>query len=190
MILERNGLYDVRVTKISGNLTDNFNPQTKTVSLSESVFDSHSVAAIGVAAHEVGHALQYKNDYLPIKLRSIIIPIAKFSSTMLWPLVMLGLILNFAAMPGSIVGDIFLWSGIIVFGAAALLDFITLPCEFNASKRALQILEQAEILTPTETQGAKKVLSAAALTYVAALLNSILNLLRFVLVVLMHSRRD
>lgn len=190
LLLDCADLQNVDVIRVNGELTDYYDDRKKVVALSTSTHDSTSIAALGVAAHEVGHALQYKNNYLPIKLRSIIIPIAKFSSTMLWPLVMLGLILNFAAMPGSIIGDIFLWSGIIVFGAAALLDFITLPCEFNASKRALQILEQAEILTPTETQGAKKVLSAAALTYVAALLNSILNLLRFVLVVLMHSRRD
>lgn len=190
LLLDCAELQNVEVVRVNGQLTDYYDPKKKIVALSASNHDSNSIAALGVAAHEVGHALQYKTNYLPIKLRSIIIPITNISSTLLWPLVMLGLILNFAAMPGSAIGNIFLWSGVIVFGLAALLDFITLPCEFNASKRALQLLEQTEILTPEETQGAKKVLSAAALTYVAALLNSILNLLRFVLVILMHTKRD
>ena len=175
LLLDCAELQNVEVVRVNGQLTDYYDPKKKIVALSASNYDSNSIAALGVAAHEVGHALQYKTNYLPIKLRSIIIPITNISSTLLWPLVMLGLILNFAAIPGSTIGNIFLWSGVIVFGLAALLDFITLPCEFNASKRALQLLEQTEILTPEETQGAKKVLSAAALTYVAALLNSILN---------------
>ena len=109
---------------------------------------------------------------------------------MLWPLVVIGLIFNFAAIPGSIVGDVLLWSGVTVFGLATLVDLVTLPVEFNASKRAINTLYKTEILDPSETAGAKKVLNAAALTYVAALLNSLLNLLRFVLVFLMNAKRD
>ena len=190
LLLDCADLKNVNVIKVGGHLTDYYDPKKQIVALSASNHDSTSIAALGVAAHEVGHAMQYKTDYLPIKLRSIIIPIVNFSSKMLWPLVLIGLIFNFAAMPGTIIGDIFLWSGIIVFGLAALFDFITLPCEYNASNRALQILEQSEILTPEETNGANQVLKAAALTYVASLLTSILNLVRFILVFLMHAKED
>ena len=190
LLLDCADLRNVDVVRVNGHLTDYYDPKKQIVALSASNHDSTSIAALGVAAHEVGHAMQYKTDYAPIKIRSFIIPIVNFSSKMLWPLVVIGLIFNFAAMPGTIVGDIFLWSGIIVFGLAALFDFITLPCEYNASNRALQILEQSEILTPEETNGASQVLRAAALTYVASLLTSILNLLRFVLVFLKYTRDE
>ena len=190
LLLDCADLKNVDVVRVNGHLTDYYDPKKQIVALSASNYDSTSIAALGVAAHEVGHAMQYKNDYAPIKIRSFIIPIVNFSSKMLWPLVVIGLIFNFAAMPGTIVGNIFLWSGIIVFGLAALFDFITLPCEYNASNRALQILEQSEILTPEETNGASQVLRAAALTYVASLLTSILNLLRFVLVFLKYTRDE
>lgn len=190
LLLDCADLKNVDVVRVNGQLTDYYDDKKKVVALSASNHDSTSVAALGVAAHEVGHALQFKNNYFPVKFRTFIIPIVNFSSKMLWPLVLIGLVFNFAAMPGTIVGDIFLWSGVIVFGLAALFDFVTLPCEYNASNRALQILEQTEILTEEETKGAKKVLSAAALTYVASLLNSILNLVRFILVFLLRARRD
>lgn len=190
LLLDCAELNNVQVIKVSGDLTDYYDDKKKVVALSSKVYDSSSVAALGIAAHEVGHALQFKNNYLPIKIRSAIIPITNISSTLLWPLVMIGLIFNFAAMPGSLIGDICLWSGVIIFGLAALLDLITLPVEYNASRRAVQVLSKTEILTEEETVGAKKVLNAAALTYVAALLTSILNLVRFLLVILMHSRRD
>ncbi len=190
LLLDCADLKNVEVIKINGHLTDYYDHKKQVVALSASNYESTSIAALGVAAHEVGHALQYKNDYLPIKLRSFIIPIVNFSSTALWPLVLIGLMCNFAVIPGTIFGNIFLWSGVAMFGLAAIFDLITLPCEYNASNRALQLLEQTEILTSEETQGAKKVLSAAALTYVASLLNSILNLVRFILVFLMHAKRD
>ena len=190
LLLDCADLKNVEVIKINGHLTDYYDHKKQVVALSASNYESTSIAALGVAAHEVGHALQYKNDYLPIKLRSFIIPIVNFSSTALWPLVLIGLLCNFAVIPGTIFGNIFLWSGVAMFGLAAIFDLITLPCEYNASNRALQLLEQTEILTSEETQGAKKVLSAAALTYVASLLNSILNLVRFILVFLMHAKRD
>ena len=181
---------DLQVMQVHGHLTDHFDPKNNRICLSDSVYSSTSVAALGVACHEFGHALQRKERYAPYQLRRILIPLTNFASNLLWPLVIIGLIFNFAAMPGTIVGDIFLWSGIIVFGLAALFDFITLPCEYNASNRALQILEQSEILTPEETNGASQVLRAAALTYVASLLTSILNLVRFILVFLMHTKED
>lgn len=190
LLLDCADLKNIRITQVSGSLTDHFDPKKQIIALSTSVHDSTSVAALGVAAHEVGHAIQEKDGYLPYKIRRFIIPVTNFLSTMLWPLVILGLVFNFAAVPGSIIGDIFLWSGVIVFGFATLVDLVTLPVEFNASKRAINTLYKTEILDPSETAGAKKVLSAAALTYVAALLNSILNLLRFVLVFLMNAKRD
>lgn len=190
LLLDCADLNNITVTKVNGKLTDYYDHKNQVLALSSSTYNSASVAALGVAAHEVGHALQYKDGYLPIKLRSLIIPITRVSSTILWPMVVIGLMFNFAVYPGTTLGNIFLWIGIIFFGLAVVLDLITLPVEYNASNRALALLSQTEILTEEETKGAKKVLSAAALTYVAALLNSILNLLRFILVILMNSKRD
>ena len=190
LLLDCADLKNIKITQIGGNLTDHYNPQKQIVALSAWHNDSTSVAALGVAAHEVGHAIQEKNGYVPYKIRKFIIPVTNFLSSMLWPLVVIGLIFNFAAIPGSIVGDVLLWSGVTVFGLATLVDLVTLPVEFNASKRAINTLYKTEILDPSETAGAKKVLNAAALTYVAALLNSLLNLLRFVLVFLMNAKRD
>ena len=181
IILDAAGCNNVEIKKINGELTDNFNPSTNTVSLSTSVCDSTSVAAIGIAAHEVGHALQHKTNYFPMKLRKVAIVTSNISSTLLWPLVIIGLIFNFALY--SSIGMYMVWAGIIVFGLAALVNLITLPVEFNASSRATAILKQSGILNETETKQAKKVLDAAALTYVAALVVSILNLLRFLIVV-------
>lgn len=188
ILLDCAELNNVKIIQVSGNLTDYYDPKKKVLALSSTVHDSSSVAAIGVASHEVGHAIQDKNGYVPFKLRSFIIPITNFMSTLLWPLVIMGLIFNFAAVPGSIVGDVFLWCGVIIFGLAVLIDLVTLPVEYNASKRAVNTLYKTEILDATETAGAKKVLSAAALTYVAALLTSILNLIRFLLVFLLNSK--
>ena len=181
IILDAAGCNNVAIKKINGELTDNFNPTTNTVSLSNAVCDSTSVAAIGIAAHEVGHALQHKTNYFPMKLRKVANVTSNISSTILWPLVIIGLIFNFALY--SSLGMYMMWAGIIVFGLAALVNLITLPVEFNASKRATTILAQSGILNETETKQAKKVLDAAALTYVAALVVSILNLLRFLIVV-------
>ena len=181
IILDAAGCNNVAIKKIGGELTDNFNPSTNTVSLSSAVCDSTSVAALGIAAHEVGHAIQHKTNYFPMKLRKVAIYSSNVSSTLLWPLVIIGLIFNFALFPG--LGMYMVWAGIVVFGLAALVNLITLPVEFNASKRATAILKQSGILNDTETKQAKKVLDAAALTYIAALVVSILNLLRFLIVV-------
>lgn len=182
LLLDSAGLENVKVVKVSGNLTDHYNPKTKTVALSHKVYGSTSVAALGIAAHEVGHAVQYKDNYFPIKIRAALIPITNFASTMLWPLVFLGFIFGAGASTTSTFGMIFLWAGIVLFGAAALLNIVTLPVEFNASSRALRTLSHTQILTKEELVGAKKVLNAAALTYVAAMLIAVLNLLRFILV--------
>lgn len=179
LMLSVAGCNDIEVTRISGHLTDNYNPKTKVVSLSNSVYNSSSVAAIGIAAHEIGHVLQHKTHYFPMKLRSLAIGISNISSTLLWPLVIIGFI--FSSLLTSAIGSYIIWAGIAVFTLAVVVNLVTLPVEYNASKRATTILQQSGILTQEETLGAKKVLNAAALTYVAALVVSILNLLRFVL---------
>ena len=179
IMLESAGCHDIEVARVEGHLTDNFNPKTKTVSLSDSVYDSSSVAAIGVAAHEIGHVLQHKTNYFPIKLRTLAITTSNLSSTLLWPLLIIGLILNSVVV--STLGNYLIWAGIIMFSLAVVVNLVTLPVEYNASKRATKILQQSGILTREETQEAKAVLNAAALTYVAALVVSILNLLRLVL---------
>jgi len=181
LILDAAGCEDVKIAHINGELTDNYNHSTKTVSLSSSVHSSTSVAAIGIAAHEVGHALQYKTNYALVHVRKVAIITSNITSTLLWPLVILGLVLNFAVM--SSFGMIMVWAGISVFGIAALVNLVTLPVEYNASKRAIKILDESGILDEDEVPQAKKVLDAAALTYVAALVVSILNLLRFILAV-------
>ena len=180
MILERNGLYDVNVVRISGNLTDNFNPQTKTVSLSDSVYNSRSVAAIGVAAHEVGHAIQHSKEYTPIKIRTAIIPITNFGSKFSPILILLGILLSIQSLA--------VW-GVILFSTVAIFQLVTLPVEFDASHRALKTLGNDGILNKQELSGARKVLSAAAMTYVAALITSVANLLRLILIV-SGGRRD
>lgn len=190
LLLDCADLQEIQVIRVNGELTDYYDHKHKTVALSSSTYNSSSISALGVTAHEVGHALQYKNNYLPIKLRSIIIPIVNIWSNLLWPLVILGIILNFAVLPTSAAGKVLMWIGIGFYGLIALLDVLTLPVEYNASHRAIKILEQSEILDKEETAKARKVLSAAALTYVASLLNSLLNLLRFILVFVMHSKKD
>ncbi len=188
-ILSAAQLSDIKVNRIGGHLTDHYNPKEKSISLSGAVHDGQSISAIGIAAHEVGHALQYKTNYWPMKMRTALVPVINFTSAFLWPLLILGLIFNFVAVPGSLLGQIFIWGGIGFFGISVLFSLITLPVEYNASKRALSVLQQSGILTTTETAGAKKVLSAAALTYVASLLISILTLLRFLAAIMLGRRR-
>ena len=183
LILDSANLSHIKITKVSGHLTDHYDPKKKLIALSTSVHDSTSVAAIGIAAHEVGHAVQYKEKYLPIKIRSLLIPVTNFASVMLWPLVFIGLLFNYGSTFDNPVGLFFIWAGVVVFGLAALLNIVTLPVEFNASNRAVKVLYKTQILNAKETAGAKKVLSAAAMTYVAAMLISVLNLVRFLLVV-------
>ena len=188
MLANAAGMTNLQITRTSGELTDHYDSRTKKLALSTATHDSTSVAALGVACHEFGHALQDKASYTPMRVRQILIPITNFASSMLMPLVTLGLIFSFATAGESLAGTIFLWAGIIVFGGAVLVNLVTLPVEFNASKRALKLLSQTEVLDQEELQGAKKVLRAAALTYLAALLVSILSLLRFLIVAL--ARRD
>ena len=178
-ILSSNGVLDVAVQRVSGNLNDHFDPTARVIRLSQSVYDSHSVAAVGVAAHEAGHALQYAEDYFPIRLRAAIIPVTKVGSALSWPLIILGLVFSFGLLVNL---------GIILFSVVTLFQLVTLPVEFNASRRALNILQQQGILAPEELGGARKVLTAAAMTYVAALLVSVMQLLR--LIALFSNRRD
>lgn len=172
-ILDDHGLGYVQVDRIGGKLTDNYDPRTNIVHLSQEVYGSSSIAAIGVAAHECGHAVQHAEEYGPLKLRSAIIPITNIGSSLSIPLFLIGLLFNF-----SILMNI----GILLFGLVALFQLITLPVEFNASRRALSTIGERGLLTDDETRGAKKVLSAAALTYVAALASSLAQLLRLVLI--------
>lgn len=178
-VLDSVGLQHVKVERIGGHLTDHFDPRKNVIRLSESVFDSPSAAAVGVAAHEAGHAMQYAKGYTPIKLRSTILPITRYGSILAIPLFLIGLI--FANYSLAIVG-------ILLYSTIALFQLLTLPVEFNASARALETLRTNSILTGDELEASRKVLSAAALTYVAALLTSLLTILRL-LVVLGRNRR-
>lgn len=179
-ILNSAGIYDVRIERISGNLTDHYSPTEKVLRLSDTVYGSSSVAALGVAAHECGHAIQHKVGYAALKLRSVSVPIANFGSTLSWPLILIGIAMGWAGLAQL---------GVILFTFVVFFQLITLPVEFNASSRALEILEKDSILVGGELQAAKKVLSAAALTYVAALVSSVLQLLRLILIAKSSRRR-
>lgn len=170
-LLRSAGVFNVRVEKVSGNLTDHFDPRTNVVRLSDSVYSSTSVAAIGVAAHEVGHAIQHANGYLPIKIRTAIVPIVNISSKLAVPMFILGILLSATSLA---------WLGVILFAAVVAFSLITLPVEFNASNRAVKNLIAYNILTDAENDMAKKVLSAAAMTYVASALASLGQLLYWV----------
>lgn len=172
-ILNAAGIYDVTIQHVSGNLTDHYDPKNKTLNLSDSVYGSASVAAVGVAAHECGHAVQHDRGYAPLKLRSALVPAANLGANISWPLIVLGLLLG-----GS---GILVQIGILMFSLAVAFQIVTLPVEFNASGRALKMLEDTNILYGDELTKTKKVLSAAALTYVAAAASSVLQLLRLVL---------
>ena len=174
-ILRRNGIYDVQVIHIPGNLTDHYNPGKKTLGLSDTVYNSTSVAAIGVAAHECGHAVQHATGYVPLAIRGALVPVANIGSMAAWPLILIGLFMNGRTA-------IFLINlGILLFSAAVLFQLVTLPVEFNASGRAVKVLETSGMLYPDEVGSVKKVLNAAALTYVAALAGSVLQLLRLII---------
>lgn len=173
--LTRSGIYDVQVGHISGNLTDHYNPKTKVLNLSDSVYGSTSVAAIGVAAHECGHAIQHQTGYFPLTLRGNLVPVANFGSTMAWPLIIIGLFFN------SSTGSFLIQLGIIFFSLAVLFQLVTLPVEFNASNRALHILGTTNMLQDDELKYTRRVLRAAALTYVASAAAAILQLLRLII---------
>ena len=170
-ILMLHGISDVRIEHVSGNLTDHFDPRTNVIRLSDNVHGSSSVAAIGVAAHETGHAVQHHMGYVPIKIRNLFVPVAILGSYLAFPLVILGLIMSFDPLVNI---------GILLFSAVVLFQLVTLPVEFNASRRAVAVLEDQNLLDLEEVKGAKKVLSAAAMTYVAAAAVAIANLLRLV----------
>lgn len=188
-LLSSANMHSTRLKITNGSLSDHFNPASNEINLSKENYNSTSVAALGIACHEFGHALQKKEKYVPYQIRRTLIPITNFASQLLWPLVIIGLIFNFGATGAGITGNIFLWSGVIVFGASVLVNLVTLPVEFDASRRALKILKTTGTLNEEELNGTKKVLNAAALTYVASFLVSLLSLVRFLLVVL-NRRRD
>ena len=179
----------IKIKQISGNLSDSYNPSTEEICISSQNYNSSSVSALGIACHEFGHALQKKEKFAPYQLRRFLIPVTNVASTLLWPLVIIGLIFNFGVEAGGTLGNIFLWSGIGFFGLAVLLNLATLPVEYDASNRALKILSSTNTLTQEELDGAKQVLNAAALTYVAALVVSVLNLLRFLAVIFLSRNR-
>ena len=172
----------MEIRHISGNLTDHYDPRNKTLSLSDSVYDSTSVAAVGVAAHECGHAIQHQKNYAPLTIRGAIVPVANIGSTLAWPLILIGLFIS------SRSGQALITAGIICFSLAVLFQIVTLPVEFNASRRAVRILGETGILGEQELGYTRKVLGAAALTYVAGAASAILQLLRLIL--LFGGRRD
>lgn len=180
LILSNAGITDVRIERISGELTDHYDPTNKVLRLSDSVYGSSSMASIGVAAHECGHAIQHHEGYAPIKIRSALVPVANIGSTLSIPIILLGIALSFSGMVNF---------GIILFCAIILFQLVTLPVEFDASNRACRILDASGRFLPDEMGAVKKVLTAAALTYVAALLNSILQLLRLIGMSKNNSRR-
>lgn len=182
-ILESQGIYDVQIRRISGNLTDNYNPATKVLSLSDSTYAQTSVAAIGVAAHECGHAMQHAKGYTPIAVRNALVPFANAGSYLSWILIIIGIIFF-----GNGTGQTLLNLGIIAFSLVVLFQLVTLPVEYNASNRAIKVLESTGIFGNEELGYTKKVLGAAALTYVAAAASSILQLLR--LIILFGGRND
>lgn len=171
-ILNTAGIYDVEIVPVSGSLTDHYDPRTKRLALSRDVYGQTSVAAVCVAAHECGHAIQHATGYGPLNLRSAIVPVANIGSSLSWPIFLAGLIFSIPKL---------LTAGILLFSLAVVFQLVTLPVEFNASSRALRMLESTGILDAEENLGAKRVLTAAALTYVAALASSILQLLRLII---------
>ena len=182
-LLNSQGIYDVTVRPVSGNLTDHYDPRTKTVNLSESVYHATSIAAIGVAAHECGHAMQHNEGYAPLRFRSALVPVVNFGSQLSWPLILIGVIFGGLGSP-------LVQIGILMFTLAVLFQLVTLPVEFNASSRAVRLLDSQGILSGDEVSGTRKVLSAAALTYVAAAAGSILQLLRLIILFGGRNRRD
>jgi Zn-dependent membrane protease YugP len=183
-ILQRSGIYDVRIERVRGNLTDHYSPHEKVLRLSDSVYGSSSVAAIGVAAHECGHAIQHARGYEPLKLRNTLVPIANFGSQIAWPLILFGFIITSEA------STFLINLGIIAFSLAVVFHLITLPVEFNASNRAIRMIADTGMMYGEEIKGAKKVLNAAAMTYVASAATAVLQLLRIILLTGGRRRND
>ena len=176
-VLSANGVTGVQIQRVSGNLTDHYDPRMNVIRLSDSVYDSPSTAAIGVACHEAGHAVQYAHRYFPIRVRAAIIPITNIGSRLAMPLILLGIILSAMGNFSTVLVDI----GIVCFALSLVFQLVTLPVEFNASRRAIRAIEETEILTQEERRGAKKTLTAAAMTYVAATLVAFAQLLRLIM---------
>ncbi len=173
-VLEQNGVYDVKIERVAGNLTDHYDPKTNVIRLSDGVYDAANISAVGVAAHEAGHAVQYAKSYTPIKVRTAIYPVCNIGSQLSMPLLLIGLLFNYSFLMNL---------GIIFFGIALVFQLVTLPVEFNASRRAIEAIKDSNILlSDSEIKGARKVLSAAALTYIAAFLVSLTQLLRFLII--------
>ena len=183
-VLHSAGIYDVRIERVSGDLTDHYDPRNKVLRLSDSTYSSQSVAAVGVAAHECGHAIQHATGYAPLKFRSTLVPVANFGSAIAWPLILIGLL--FSSETSMILINI----GILAFSAAVLFQLVTLPVEFNASSRAIRAITDTGMMQGEEIKAAKKVLNAAALTYVACAASAILQLLRIILLTGGRRRND
>ena len=183
-VLQAAGIYDVQVRHVSGSLTDHYDPRTKTVNLSDPVYNATSVAALGVAAHECGHAIQHAKSYAPLSIRSALVPIANFGSMLGWPVILIGLLFN--TRSSGLIIDI----GILLFSAAVLFQLVTLPVEFDASRRALVMLRTQGILADDELRYTRRVLKSAALTYVASAAAAILQLLRIILITNGRRRDD
>ena len=183
-VLQAAGIYDVQVRHVSGSLTDHYDPRTKTVNLSDPVYNATSVAALGVAAHECGHAIQHAKSYAPLSIRSALVPIANFGSMLAWPVILIGLFFN--TRSSGLIIDI----GILLFSAAVLFQLVTLPVEFDASRRALAMLRTQGILADDELKYTRRVLKSAALTYVASAAAAILQLLRIILITNGRRRDD
>ena len=181
-ILRAAGITDVRIERVRGNLTDHYSPKEGVLRLSDSVYDSRTIAAVGVAAHECGHAIQHAKNYAPLSLRSALVPVANFGSMLAWPLILIGLFIN--GRSSTLIIDL----GIVLFSAAVLFQLVTLPVEFDASRRALVMLRTQNILSDDELKNTRKVLKSAAFTYVASAAAAILQLLRIILLV--GGRRD
>ena len=188
-LLQLNGITDVRIKAISGNLTDHYDPKTKEICLSEGVFNSRSIAAIGIACHEAGHACQHAQEYSPLKIRNVAIPATKLGSYLGVPLVIIGVMITSWSSALGTIGGALAVIGLLLYCCVAFFQLVTLPVEFNASKRALQTIQANNFLTPDEYSGAKSVLTAAALTYVAALAASLVTILRLLLVIAGGRRR-
>ena len=183
-VLNQAGIHDVRIEAIAGNLTDHYDPRSKVLRLSETVYGSTSVAAVGVAAHECGHAIQHANGYVPLRFRSVLVPVANFGAQIAWPLILIGLLFT------SKTSTLLIEFGILAFSLSVLFQLVTLPVEFNASNRAIRCIADTRMMYGEEIVAAKKVLNAAALTYLAAAASSILQLLRLILLTRGRRRND
>lgn len=186
-VLDANGLTNVKIVRISGRLTDNFNPKTNVLSLSDAVYGKSTVSAIGVACHEAGHAIQHSKKYVFSSLRLALVPVVNFTSRLLFPIMLIGMLFGFFSAYG-VVGQVFVWAGVVMFGMSLLFSLVTLPTEFDASRRAQEALRDG-YLTSEEAVMSRKVLTAAAMTYVVSFLMSLLQFLRFLAILLMRTNR-